>query len=148
MPHFTRQIETNGPILNVLIGVSKERAAALSKAGETVPSQRITEGLVDTGASCTCIDPRVMKALKIPPSGKAKMVTPSTGAGVSIVDQYDVSLAIYSRREEPPFKILNLPIIESELQANQGFDVLIGRDVLARCILHYNGEMGVYTLAF
>ena len=76
------------------------------------------------------------------------MVTPSTGTGVVTVDEYGVSLAIYSRTTEPPYRIPNLPIVESELRQKQGFDVPIGRDVLSRCILHYNGENGLHTLAF
>ena len=64
------------------------------------------------------------------------------------VSQYDVSLSIYSTSEESPYQIPNLAVVESELFANQGFHVLIGRDVLARCVFIYNGERGNYTLAF
>ena len=129
MPHFTRQIDANGPILNVLVGVSQARSAALSDVGQVIPPPVVAKGLVDTGASCTCVDPRLMQALGIPPSGKTTIVTPSTGTGVATVDQYDVSLAIYSTTTEPPYRIPNLPIVESELRARQGFDVLIGTRV-------------------
>lgn len=148
MPHFTRQIDANGPILNVMVGVSHARAAALQSVGQDVPSSVTCKGLVDTGASCTCIDPHVVSALGITPSGKTQMATPSTGTGVVTVDQYDVSLAIYSKISEPPYRIPNLPIIESELKVRQGLDLLVGRDVLAECILHYNGQTGLYTLVF
>ncbi len=76
------------------------------------------------------------------------MVTPSTGMGEVMVDQYDVGLAIYSTRTELPYRIPNLAVVESELMAKQGFHALIGRDVLARCLLFYNGTNGLYTLAF
>ncbi len=148
MPHFTRQIDANGPILNVMVGVSQARSSALLVVGEVVPSPVLGKGLVDTGASCTCIDPDLMLALGITPSGKATMATPSTGTDVVTVDQYDVSLAIYSTTTEPSYGIPNLPIIESELRTKQGLDLLIGRDVLSQCILHYNGQTGLYTLAF
>ncbi len=76
------------------------------------------------------------------------MVTPSTGTVEAIVDQYDVGLAIYSTTTELPYRIPNLAVVESELLVKQGFHALIGRDVLARCLLFYNGERGIYTLAF
>ncbi len=40
-----------------------------------------------------------------------------------------------------------LPVIESRL-LNQGFHVLIGRDVLAGGMLIYNGRAGTFSLAF
>ncbi|MFN0018259.1 MAG: aspartyl protease family protein [Pirellulaceae bacterium] len=51
-------------------------------------------GLLDTGASCTCIDPSVIQQLGIPPSGVTSIVTPSTGIIPVVCDQFDVSLAL------------------------------------------------------
>ncbi len=76
------------------------------------------------------------------------MVTPSTGTGETIVGQYDVGLVIYSATPESPYRIPNLAVIESELLLKQSFHALIGRDVLSRCLLVYNGSTGLYTLAF
>ncbi len=38
-------------------------------------------------------------------------------------------------------------VIESELEV-QGFQVLVGRDVLENCLLVYDGQTGIFTLAF
>ena len=132
----------------LLLGLVAARWALLSSIGQAIPDPKVVRGLVDTGASCTCIDPQVLGALGIQPSGKTSILTPSTGAAPLIVDQYDVSLAVYNNYDEAPCRISDLPVIESELRERQGFDVLIGRDFLSRCILHYNGVTGVYTLAF
>jgi hypothetical protein len=35
-----------------------------------------------------------------------------------------------------------------ELFESAGVDALIGRDILAMCILTYNGDTGQFTLAF
>ena len=148
MPHFTLPIDQKGPVLNAVVGVSQARFTLLSSIGQAVPDPKVVRGLVDTGASCTCVDPQVLGELGIQPSGKTSMLTPSTGSAPVIVDQYDVSLAVYKSYDEVPCTISDLPVVESELRASQGFDVLIGRDFLSRCILHYNGATGIFTLAF
>ena len=148
MPHFTRQIDAKGPLLNVQLTVSAARHAALTAAQVPIPEPFGAQGLVDTGASSTCIDPSVVKHLGLSPSGKAQVYTPSTGEKAVSVDQYDIGLSIYSTTTEPPYRIPNLAVMESELLAGQGFHTLIGRDVLARCLLVYNGATGLYTLAF
>jgi len=40
-----------------------------------------------------------------------------------------------------------LAVIESNLKA-QGFEVLLGRDVLGECLLVYDGRSKIYSLAF
>jgi hypothetical protein len=42
---------------------------------------------------------------------------------------------------------LTIPVIESDLSA-QGFQVLIGRDVLSQGLLWYNGRARTLSLAF
>ena len=76
------------------------------------------------------------------------MVTASTGSDAVSVPQYDVAIAIYGTtlEQQPKFDPV-LPVAEFPLE-NQGFKVLIGRDVLAGCVLVYNGPIGHYTLCF
>ena len=148
MAHFTLQIEDAGPLLNVQVGVSVPRNNALRRAGKPVPQPIAVKGLVDTGASCTSIDPSVVEELELSPTGDLKMVTPSTGSDAVIVPQYDVAIAIYGTTiEQQPKLDPVLPVAEFSL-ANQGFKVLVGRDVLAGCVLVYNGTIGHYTLCF
>ena len=115
MPHFTLPIDARGPLLNVNLSVSYARQKALAKSGVAIPNAVPARGLVDTGASCTAIDPTVIQALQISPTGKATLVTPSTGKEEAIVDQYDVGLAIYATTQEAPYRIPNLAVIKSEL---------------------------------
>ena len=66
-----------------------------------------------------------------------------------IVDQYDVSLLVPpATSQQVPLYINTLPVICAEIFAQQGFHVLIGRDVLAQCVLVYNGGIGWLTLAY
>ena len=149
MPHFTLPIDANGPFVKVLLSVSEAREIALIKASKPVPAPVIAKGLIDTGASCTCVDFSIIKQLKISPSGETKVVTPSTRSrNPETMNQYDICLKIYETVEAPPYTIRNLPVIETELLENQGFHALIGRDVLSKCVLVYNGDKNIYTLAF
>lgn len=102
---------------------------------------------MDTGASITCVDPTVLQALKIPPTGQASIFTPSTGASPAAANQYDVSLVILTSNQHAPLIHPAIPVIASELAAN-GIQVLLGRDVLGGCLLTYDGLHGLFSLAY
>ena len=78
------------------------------------------------------------------------MLTPSTGPTPVPVALYDVSLTIPpGQAHEIPHIVPNLLVSASDLVSQQqGYQVLIGRDVLSQCLLVYNGTLGSYTLAF
>lgn len=145
MPHLTLQITPLGPVMDVLVGVSRPRAAALTQAGQPIPNPVAVRGLVDTGASCTCIDPGVLTSLNLTPTGSQPVHTPSTqGTPVNQL-QYDVSLIL--PHPGISYSFHSLAVIQSQL-AVQGIQGLIGRDVLDRCLLVYDGPLGAFTLAF
>ncbi|MGB8525089.1 MAG: aspartyl protease family protein, partial [Candidatus Acidiferrales bacterium] len=120
------------------IGVSAAKATALTTAKQPVPNRVQISAMIDTGASGTCIDPSILKALGLTPTGKATVNTPTTGATPEIKDQYDVSLTVPGAvATHAPLFVPTLAVIEAELLF-QGFHALIGRDVLATCVLVYN----------
>ena len=145
MPHLTLQITNGGPILDVLIGVSHARAQALQQAGQLVPNPIQIRGLIDTGASCTCIDPGVLNALNLAPTGVTPMLTPSTGAQAHHANVYDVSLHLL--HPAITLTLQNVPVAEAQLSI-QGIQALIGRDILRSCLFVYDGQSGIFTLAF
>jgi hypothetical protein len=104
--------------------------------------------LIDTGASCTCVDPSVLSSLNLTPTGPVTMNTPSTGSTPHTAFQYDVSLFIPgSAANQPPLSLPNIAVAAAELLTAQGFHALIGRDILAHCVLVYNGG-GLLILAY
>ncbi|MGO9648226.1 MAG: retropepsin-like aspartic protease [Terriglobales bacterium] len=147
MPHFTRQLTNNAPIITAVLRVTQARADALVAAQQQVPPTQRMNALVDTGASCTCVDPAIIRALGLSPTGSTLMFTPSTGSQGHVTDQYDASLQIYRTTQEPPLEIPIIAVVASDLRV-QGIDALIGRDVLQYCLLSYNGQEGFFTLAF
>ena len=131
------------------MGVSHTRRAALLAAKQVVPDIASVQGLVDTGASCTCVDPSVLKNLGLTPSGIATVNTPSTGNKPHTADQYDVSIFVPgSGPKQIPLIVPNLPVICADLLQSQGFHVLVGRDILSLCLMTYNGATGLFTLAY
>lgn len=121
----------------------------MSSAGQTVPQAQNIFALVDTGASCTCVDPAVLQVLQLTPTGTATMNTPSTGAQPHVANQYDVSVVIPGPTPaHPAYYIPTLGVVEAQLFAAQGFHALIGRDVLQHCLLSYNGMIHLFTLAY
>lgn len=146
MPHFTLQIGPGGPLLTAFVGVSHPRAAALQAANQPIPQPVQISALVDTGASCTCIDPSVLQQLKLTPTGSVSINTPTTGNTPHATQAYDVALIIPAPKGTP-LVLKAIQVVECDLDA-QGFQALIGRDILSECVLAYNGDMGFFTVAF
>ena len=134
-------------MINANVSVSEQRATALKKAGQPSPPIRPIKALIDTGASATCVDPSVMSALGLNPTGTAKIFTPSSGQVAVEYDQYDVGILILAKQNQTPLHIGTVGVIATQLKY-QGIDALIGRDILSQCILQYNGSMGQFSLAF
>jgi predicted aspartyl protease len=149
VPHFTLQITSQGPMLNAFVAVSDARAAAMKAANIAIPSPIQIRALVDTGASCTCVDPSVMTSLGLTPTGTVPVSTPTTGGTPELKYQYDVALAIPGATQaDIPLVLATIAVVEAELLAGQGFHALIGRDILSQCVLVYNGSFTQFTLAF
>ena len=148
MPHFTITLTQGAPIINLIVMVSAARRAALVAANTPVPAPQTIRGLVDTGASNTCIDPSVFQALQLQPTGSVPMHTPTT-AGVPVpADTYDVGIVIPSTPTSPPFHRPNMQVSATDLLGAQGFHALVGRDILSQWILTYNGSMQLLTMAY
>lgn len=147
MPHFTLTFTQGAPIIDMIIGVSGAKSQALIAAGQPLPPLQNVRALVDTGASCTCVDPMIFTALGLQPTGSAPMLTPSTGPIPIDADTYDVGLAIPNGPNNGLI-IHNMPVSASELFLAQGFHVLLGRDVLSKCILTYNGAVGIFIFSY
>jgi len=149
LPHFTRQISPQGPIVDAFVVVSLGRASALTSANQTIPQPIRVRALIDTGASHTCVDPSVLTALGLTPTGTTTVVTPTTGLSSVTVNQYDVGLVIPSAQaSHSSFIRPTVAVSEHELVRRHGFHVLMGRDILADCLFIYDGQSGLFTLVF
>lgn len=87
----------------------------------------------------------MLQNLGLTPTGTTPILTPSTGGQPVDAAQYDVSLFLF--HQKATMRLGTVAVIESELEV-QGFQVLVGRDVLENCLLVYDGQTGIFTLAF
>jgi hypothetical protein len=147
MPHFLLSHGPSGPLIDIYVGVSAPRAAALQAAGQAVPTPLLVKGLVDTGASHCTIDPSLVTGLGLSAKRLALVITPTTGATPAKHHTFDVSLYIPMPSATVPWSKLAHEVTRAELK-HQGFDVLIGRDILASAIFVYDGRHNVFTLGF
>jgi predicted aspartyl protease len=148
MPLLTLPLEPQGAIVTVAFAVSGPRQAAMRKAGLAVPPPAVVRALIDTGASCTCVDPAVVGKLGLSPSGTVEILTPSTGDTPHTCRQFDVAVAVIMDGSQVHLSSLIIPVIESDLCGQENIQALLGRDVLDQGLLVYHGRGRLLTLAF
>lgn len=124
-----------GVLLSVEIGVHP------SLAKKATPGPPVFgKALVDTGATSTAIDRNVPQRLGLSPAGARDILTPN---GRATAQLYAVELR---------FPGIDLPSVPSTqvagvTLAELGLVALIGRDMLSRFVVTYNGPLGLVTLA-
>jgi predicted aspartyl protease len=98
--------------------------------------------LIDTGASCTCITPKVVSDVGLTPIGKQ-----SVGGvhGRKAVNQYLFQVAFLFPQSQAATGAVTanavaIPVTGVEFDSPGGFDVLLGRDVICRGILHISWD--------
>ncbi len=138
MRSLTLPIGGAGALIEVQIGVDKLRRAAMHRAGHSAPPGVHVQLLVDTGASHTFVDEGVMRTLQLQPTSTAGYHSASTQGVAQRCNVFDVGLSIGSTAHNnlwrlDPIQVMANPFIN---QPHQG---LLGRDVLGRLQLHWNG---------
>jgi Aspartyl protease len=125
-----------GPLLDVLVGVSEYRQLALVATSGTIPGRSQARFLIDTGASQTVVDTAIIAGLNLHPIAVTLVQTASTADTPQPTPQFDVSLLIPMRSGARLFN--SVPVFGMSLRP-QGIDGLLGRDILAQCLLTYSG---------
>jgi hypothetical protein len=134
---------TNGQALvTARIGITEQRRRQLQAAGAAIPSPVPVTLLVDTGAALTALDEKVIEALALTPTGELEVHLAKTS---SKGRRFDVSLLLPAP-EGPAMLLHALPVFEGNFRF--GVDGFLGRDVLAHCVLVYDGPARRFTLAF
>ncbi|HEX9005441.1 MAG TPA: hypothetical protein VGB07_36375 [Blastocatellia bacterium] len=129
-----------GPRFQVLISVAQSVADQLVAKGQPIPAPISGWGLIDTGASNTCVDEAVAQKLQLPVIDVVQMTTPSHASVQQNVYPIVLEFLGFNVR-------LDVPRAMGATLANQGLVALIGRDFLQHCTLFYNGITGQVTLS-
>ncbi len=140
-------LRRHGPFFEVAVQVPRATADVLAKQGQPLPTPQTGRGVVDTGASLTCVHEPVLQALGIHPIGQ---VTTGTAGGPSIRNVYPAQLEL----QDAGIRIELTRVAGVDLTGQgvgpgtgQPLIALLGRNLLERMLLVYNGPGGYWTLA-
>ena len=135
-----------GAFLTMDVHVPPVVATALSAAGDPIPPSSPGIALIDTGATMTCVHEPILTGLGLHPVGT---VASGTAAG-------QTQQSIYVARVSFPLLgwNLDLPVAGVDLTGQmlatvppQPVIALLGRNLLAACVLIWNGPGGYWTIA-
>lgn len=148
MPVIVEALQASGAIVDVSLGWSRSRAIQLRRAFHPVPPPVAARAILDTGAEITCVDMALVQALGLPSGGTGLANVPAHG-GVSLASMHDAGLSIVHPSGNPGFNLVVRDLTVLELNLGPiGYQVLVGRDVLARCRFLYNGQGNRFRLAY
>lgn len=147
MPCLTLSTSPAGPTVAVAIAPSTPLSQALAAVGVNPPQPQVGTFLVDTGASHTVVDSKLIANLAISPTGAVMVHTPSTAGSAVLMPQYDLMLFVPGMGGAAGWLLDGLQVTAAILDG-QPIDGLIGRDVLDRGVLIYNGQAAHFTLAY
>jgi hypothetical protein len=129
-----------GPQVGVLIEIPEALAKLLAEAGKPAPTPVSGMALIETGATSSVVDAAVVAALGVNPVGTARV---GTAGGPATQPVYPIHIQLQGIGLTISFgRVTGAPLREMGLVA------LLGRDMLSRMILYYDGPNSEYTLAY
>ncbi len=143
-PPNAQGLAAAGILIPARVGYPGILARKLGPQGAALRSAMV-QALLDTGAGISAIDQRVLEELGLQPVsivsiGSAHGSNPHAVYSV-LIDLLPVGPAIPTSMRLDP-----ITVIEADL-SGQPQQMLLGRDVLSRLLLVYNGPSGIWNLA-
>jgi Retroviral aspartyl protease len=148
MPVLTGDIESDGALVDIIVGWSDTAAKGLRISLRPVPTPISARALLDSGAEITCVDSSLIQQLGLPYDSMSLVNVPAHG-GITVNGLYDASLTIVhpSGQARQHLIVRNLKVLELSLSL-LGYQGLIGRDVLSQCKFLYHGPRNKFRLAY
>ncbi len=145
MPVLRGRLQPDGAVVDVQVGWSAARIHQLRLAQRPVPPAIDTRALVDTGAEISCVDGLLIQRLGLPLAQLALANIPALG-GLRAGAHYHAGVSVV-HPSGGPLVVPNLLILEVPL-TGLGYEVLIGRDLLARCDFLYGGRRQRFAIRY
>lgn len=139
--------QRNGLLVDVNVGLSAARRAALYKRNLPCPPAVQTTLIIDTGADSTMIDESLIRSLQLTPTDQARVLTSQSRGVPEPCDVYDVELEIINRTGNPSWRVQPLQVLARPLH-NQSMGGMLGRDVLSLGVLIYDGPRKFFSLTY
>jgi predicted aspartyl protease len=135
-PHIA--LFQGGPLVPVMVCLEVNMAKPLLSQGKSIVSQG-GMALIDTGANVSSIDEETAKQMGLPIVDQGKMS--SASHEMHPCNFYPIQITLGGRLTFQVPRAMGANLKSKNLIA------LIGRDILQRCTLIYNGGTGTITLA-
>ena len=138
------------PLIEIIIAPRTGTQQLMAQANRPVV-RRPVRLLIDTGSSHTAIDEDELRALGIHASGKTFVRTMASSVGVAPQhNTYRVSLLLTCAQAGRSVLVDDLKVTAPDNRpfAGTGYVGLLGRDVLDRGLLMYDGNGGHCALSF
>lgn len=139
--------QRTGLLVDVYVGLSAARRAALYKQGLPCPPPVQTTLIIDTGADSTMIDEGLVRTLQLTPTSQARVLTTQSRGVPEPCDVYDVELEVINRTGNPSWRIQPLQVLARPLH-NLSIGGMLGRDVLCLGVLIFDGPRNQFSLDY
>lgn len=141
-----RAIQSSGPLVDLRVGISNGWRKQLWKKGIEPPPEVYATFLVDTGSDSSMVDEQIMRALGLIAVNQRPVLTSESKGVAQLCNVYDISLEIINGGAAP-WRITSVeangrPLMSESVQG------VLGRDVLNRVVLTYNGPAKVYSIDY
>jgi hypothetical protein len=146
MPTLTGPIAADGAVASVLIGVSEARRRVLQRVGFPVPAPSAVRAVLDTGSFITLADLRAIAPLGVARYGRLRFFTSTTGAMPHVRDVYNLSVTLLDDSGATLAYWPSVDVLPAGFAPTDAVHGVIGRDLLATAVLHFDGKGGAFTL--
>ena len=146
MPTLTGPITANGALVSILIGVSEARRQALRRVGFPVPAPSTFRVVLDTGSFISVADAQAIAPLGVAPYDQLAFFTSATGTTPHVRDVYKLSVTLLDDSGAPLAYWPSVDVLHGEFPPTDVVHGVIGRDLLAMAVLHFDGKAGAFGL--
>lgn len=131
-------------VVDLYVGVTAAEAESLGGEDQLRPAVRQVRALVDTGAGQTLIGRAVLEQLGLMPVSEVTLHSATTGRDPVNAAAYAVELSLAG--ETLGLVASELKVVGAEHLSGLGVEALLGRDILSRGLLIFNGPRRQFTL--
>ena len=134
-------LRRNGLKLRIIIGHPRPDIEAAQQAHAHLPPAQSIVGIIDTGSSVTVINPQVAETCALRQIGTTNVA--AVGAKPAPRPEFAASISF---PEHPLTGFDILRVVACPLPGQEGIACLLGRDILERWRLSYDGRTGEVTV--
>ena len=145
MPTLTLPVQSEGLLVDLVIGLGSNQAQGLLASGQPIPGPILVRGILDTGADCSAVSRGLVQSLSLVGSGSVQTHTP---AGSLTVLLYEASLSIVPPGSAVPLFTVPQLLVTELRHAAPGIAVLVGLDVMLQGVLALDGPARKFSLTF